>query len=274
MPTVSPSFSASWETSPWTTDRVYGPAFFRYNGGMKVLLTSGGTKVPIDRVRYLMNSSHGTFGSKIAWELLGATEDVELLFFTAEWALTPFTVNVNLDDRTEEYAHALVSKLASRRRAVGRRYVERTYKDFDRYESGLEILVRDFRPDVVVLAAAVSDYLCASYVDGKIRSSEDLNVALTHAPKLIGKVKEWRPEAKLVGFKLMVDSDDDQLIAAAQKSILDNRCEFVVANDLRDIRQGRHRLLIADPGGVQEHETDPDDPNHLARVVAHKILGI
>ena len=33
---------------------------------MKILITSGGTKVPIDRVRSITNMSQGTFGSRIA----------------------------------------------------------------------------------------------------------------------------------------------------------------------------------------------------------------
>ena len=33
---------------------------------MKILITSGGTKVPIDRVRSITNMSCGTFGSRIA----------------------------------------------------------------------------------------------------------------------------------------------------------------------------------------------------------------
>ena len=37
---------------------------------MKVLITSGGTKVPIDTVRHIGNMSSGTFGAKIAFQLL------------------------------------------------------------------------------------------------------------------------------------------------------------------------------------------------------------
>ena len=33
---------------------------------MKILITSGGTKVSIDRVRSITNMSQGTFGSRIA----------------------------------------------------------------------------------------------------------------------------------------------------------------------------------------------------------------
>ena len=37
-------------------------------GTMKILITSGGTKVKIDQVRHIGNMSKGTFGSKIAEE--------------------------------------------------------------------------------------------------------------------------------------------------------------------------------------------------------------
>ena len=33
---------------------------------MNILVTSGGTKIPIDRVRSITNMSRGTFGSRIA----------------------------------------------------------------------------------------------------------------------------------------------------------------------------------------------------------------
>jgi len=37
---------------------------------MKILVTSGGTKVPIDDVRSITNTSSGSFGSKIVTSLL------------------------------------------------------------------------------------------------------------------------------------------------------------------------------------------------------------
>jgi phosphopantothenoylcysteine synthetase/decarboxylase len=61
---------------------------------MKILLTSGGTKVKIDRVRHIGNMSHGTFGSAIAKHLL-SWEDVNLTFLYSEHSNTPFTYSVN-----------------------------------------------------------------------------------------------------------------------------------------------------------------------------------
>jgi phosphopantothenoylcysteine decarboxylase/phosphopantothenate--cysteine ligase len=37
---------------------------------LKILITSGGTKIPIDAVRYITNMSSGTFGAKIATQAL------------------------------------------------------------------------------------------------------------------------------------------------------------------------------------------------------------
>jgi phosphopantothenoylcysteine synthetase/decarboxylase len=43
---------------------------------MKILITSGGTKIPIDTVRDITNMSTGTFGTKIAEECLRKGHDV------------------------------------------------------------------------------------------------------------------------------------------------------------------------------------------------------
>jgi len=151
-----------------------------------------------------------------------------------------------------------------------RRYTEYEYRDFLSYAELLEIRVKEM-PDVVILAAAVSDYLTTP-MTGKARSGGDMAIHLHPAPKLITKVKEWYPDCKLVGFKLLVDSTDEQLVMAARNSVEKNGCEFVVANDLRDIKAGEHRLLIVDKDGVEEFKTDPADPDFLAGVVAARAL--
>jgi len=46
---------------------------------MKILITSGGTKVKIDDVRHIGNMSTGKFGTEIARECLLAGHDVTLL---------------------------------------------------------------------------------------------------------------------------------------------------------------------------------------------------
>jgi hypothetical protein len=117
---------------------------------MNILITSGGTKVPIDRVRHIANMSSGTFGSKIAYESLKADHNVH--FFYAKDSKTPFTVRKNLlkintlNDSLRE-----IQNLYNDFIKYYQNYQEITYEDFNSYFAKLEQLVKDTSPDVIVL---------------------------------------------------------------------------------------------------------------------------
>lgn len=229
---------------------------------MKILITSGGTKIPIDSVRHIANMSKGTFGSKIAAQaLLGGHK---VIFLAAKNSKTPYTYTVNmLADNNPSLAQAAILNEFSNN------YDLHTYETYDDYAFVLEKLIKKEKPDAVVLAAAVSDYGCKQ-MNGKIRSKDDLIIELFALPKIISKIHEWCPTTKLVGFKLLVGSTKQELIEAAKKSYEQNHCAFVVANDLRDIKQGKHKLQIVDTE-VREYQTDPKDPEYLARCVVKEI---
>jgi phosphopantothenate--cysteine ligase len=242
---------------------------------MNILITSGGTKVAIDRVRHIANMSSGTFGSKIAMEALEYGNAVN--FFKAENSKSPFMMRLDLMEK--RYANALgdLLKLNSKYMKYRHQYRESVYRNFDEYMGGLESLVESSNPDVIILAAAVSDYGVDNYVDGKIRTKDsDMTIKLKPLPKVISKVKEWAPNAYLVGFKLLVDSTDEELVYNAEKSVKDNKCDMVVANDLRDIKNNAHKLLIVKPNNyVAEYKFNPsvNDSNYLARMVIEEIMN-
>lgn len=231
---------------------------------MKILVTSGGTKIPIDRVRHIQNMSSGTFGSKIALEALRSGNEVT--FLKADHSKSPFFVEVDvLKDKTalqkihEANADAIL---------YGYKYSELVYQDFDSYFSQLHHLLTTEHFDVVILAAAVSDYGVENYLDGKIRSKDsDMIIKLKALPKIISQVKLWNPKVFLVGFKLLVDSTDKELVEAARKSIEVNQCDLVVANDLRDIKENDHRIHIVTKNHSLMNRSKKEDPNFLARCV-------
>jgi phosphopantothenate-cysteine ligase len=213
---------------------------------MNVLITSGGTKVPIDPARDLTNMSSGTFGSKIATEFLARGHRVHYLI--PKDGKTPFSQRIDLKHATN-ISEVLTSvghliQFAEMNRG---RYYECNYRDYEDYARKLEEGVKAFQPDIVVLVAAVSDYLC-DYSDNKIRSAKELTIQLRPALKLISQVKLWHPTTTLVGFKLLVEASDDDLIEAAQASIVRNGCDMVVANDLDTIKAGNHRIIIVRKG--------------------------
>ncbi len=209
---------------------------------MRILITSGGTKVPIDPVRDITNMSSGRFGSNIATAFLERDHDVH--YMVSKYGRSPFSTTFDFyqnDNWEREIGNfARLHNFCQKHR---KHYHEYRYKDFEEYAAALEQNIKYLQPDIVLLAAAVSDYL-VPYTDNKMRSSDDMTLRMTPAPKLIAKVKLWHPETTLVGFKLLVEATDDQLFDAAQGSITTNGCDMVVANDLRTIMEGKHRIII------------------------------
>lgn len=214
---------------------------------MRVLITSGGTKIPIDRVRSITNMSSGTFGSAICANFLQQAHDVD--FVMAEGSKTPFELRLSGEDHhNARHFEDWQSWVKEHRK----QYKAYTYKTYEDYAKVIAKLLTSNTYDVIVLAAAVSDYGVANYVDGKIRTSASLEIQLEPLGKVISNVRVMQPQAYFVGFKLLVNSKDEELIEAAQDSIKRNGCDMIVANDLRDIQQNDHRLLIVTRSGVLE----------------------
>jgi len=71
-------------------------------------------------------------------------------------------------------------------------------------------------------------------------------------PKVIRLIKELQPQTLLVSFKLEVHKSEEELIRIAHQSLLANRADLVLANDLYQIEQGRHVGYIVNPAGEVE----------------------
>lgn len=211
---------------------------------MKILITSGGTKIPIDRVRSITNMSKGTFGSRIADEFWQNGlerkldkrngEDVEqiekITFFMAKGSKMP----TNEKDDVYEYGKGAYTPFE---------FVE--YSTFDEYKTGIEKLLSEEKFDIIVVAAAVSDYGVANYYNGKYRSREDdMCIKLVKLPKILPIMRKMAPDSVICGFKLLVDSTYEELIKAMEKQIDETNVDLVVGNDLRDIKADDHQLFI------------------------------
>lgn len=231
---------------------------------MKILVTSGGTKIKIDRVRSITNMSSGTFGSKIAGQYL--TLGHEVIFLKAKGSKSPMS---RLVDFRTGVRLAELAKWYTACDANISRYTEYDYTTYEDYSEMLTFIMGLEKPDMILLAAAVSDYGVANYVDGKIRTKGNLSIDLTPLPKIIGTVKQALPNTKLVGFKLLVDSKPEELIEEARKSIANNGCDMVVANDLRDIQLAQHRVHIVTPTAVYDYSNQDHDLAHM--VVKHSF---
>ena len=224
---------------------------------MKILITSGGTKVPIDRVRSITNMSQGTFGSRIAdaffYKGLEAfrSEDKEnaiekITFFTAKNGKLPTAQSLN--DETYEDGYRPIDIIS--------------YSTFDEYKSGIEELLKKETYDIIVVAAAVSDYGVANYYNGKYRSREDdMCIKLVKLPKTLPIMRKLASDAVICGFKLLVDSTEDELLDAMRRQISESDVDLVVGNDLRDIKNDDHQLLVVSKHGANPRKYKKDDGN-------------
>lgn len=209
---------------------------------MKILVTGGGTKVKIDDIRSITNEATGSFPAKIAKRFL---EDNQVDYLISNGGIGPFTYNLNFYKKESviNYELSPISNIFDSYIKFKDRYNEYYYETYQEYYQNLVELLKN-KPDVVFLGAAVSDYGCDPE-DGKISSNKNsLTIKLGKLPKIISTIKSYCPKTILVGFKLLYDVTDDELIAAAKKSIVENGCDFVIANDYKKLKAGNKEMIL------------------------------
>ena len=186
---------------------------------MKILITSGGCKVPIDDVRHIGNFSSGRFGKELAEAFLNRGHEV--IFFHENGSLRPYS-----DENGEPYEKA---KLFS-------------YKFYEDY-LGVKELISKENPDVIISAAAISDYI-VDKKEGKISSkSEELTLTLKKGEKVISQFRSLAPQALVIGFKLLVGPTEEEINSAVNK-VFASGVDMVIYNDLLELRKGNAQRRI------------------------------
>ena len=74
-------------------------------------------------------------------------------------------------------------------------------------------------------------------------------------PKVIGQIKKMAPEVTLVGFKLLEGVSKEELYQVASKLREKNNADFIVANDLAKIGNGKHWAMILNEKGISKECT-------------------
>jgi phosphopantothenoylcysteine decarboxylase/phosphopantothenate--cysteine ligase len=180
---------------------------------MHCVVTAGPTYEPLDKVRRLTNFSTGRLGTELANFLSDAGHDVTLL----------------------------IGEQATYRGPAGARHIQSFSTTADLREK-LESL-RATPVHALFHASAVSDFTfgkvwkrsatgeMSEVQSGKFSTrDEGLLVELRPATKIIASLRDWFPNAWLVGWKYEVDGDRDSVIAKAVQQIAENRMNGCVAN--------------------------------------------
>lgn len=164
--------------------------------GKKVMVTAGPTIAPIDPVRYITNRSTGKMGYAIAEEARDRGAKVTLI--SGETGIkAPFGVNVVKVSTNEEMLKAVLDNFSCN--------------------------------DIVVKAAAVSDYKAKNYSSKKIKKSEDnLLIEFVKDNDILKKLGEIKTTQILVGFA----AESNDLIENAMLKLKRKNLDYIVANDI------------------------------------------
>jgi phosphopantothenoylcysteine decarboxylase/phosphopantothenate--cysteine ligase len=194
-------------------------------GALKILVTAGGTRMPLDAVRSIVNGSTGRTGAALAADLAALGHAVTLL--TAEGA-----------PAAEDLAR-----------------LER-YDDFGSFERALRRLLTEETFDVLVQAAAVSDWrpvgAAEAQAAGKIDPDTDtLTLHFERTPKLVGLARGWsrNPQLRIIAFKLTSGADADARRRKVAQVLAHEGVVAVVANDLKEWPRWEFWM---DPTGMPE----------------------
>ncbi|MGH9136257.1 MAG: bifunctional phosphopantothenoylcysteine decarboxylase/phosphopantothenate--cysteine ligase CoaBC [Acidimicrobiales bacterium] len=174
-------------------ERVLGPPDL---AGLKVLVTAGGTREPIDPVRFISNRSSGKQGHAVADDAASRGADV-VLVTTVDRPAVP-GVEVVRVDTAAEMADA--------------------------------VLRRSHASDVVIMAAAVADFRPVDPATRKIKKASGVpELTLEPTVDILAALGERkRPGQTIVGFA----AETDDVVANAAEKLAKKGADLVVANDV------------------------------------------
>ncbi len=203
--------------------------------GRTVLVTAGPTQEPIDTVRFISNPSSGKMGYAIAQA--ARERGAEVILVAGPTSLTPPLGVKSYYIRTAaEMRHAVLHEFE--------------------------------KADIVIKAAAVSDYRPKQSVPYKLKKTEDVQlIELVRNPDILAELGQRKGRRLLVGFA----AETDDLLANAQKKVWAKNLDMIIANDVSQegvgFRSDENKVsILYDDGRVE------DLPQMPKQKLAHEIL--
>lgn len=202
--------------------------------GRKVLVIGGSSEEPIDDMRVITNKGTGESAVAIARAAYERGADVDL------WM-----------------GHATVPMPSFLR-----------VKRFSAVED-LTPLLDNIDHGIVIVPAALSDFAPAK-AEGKISSlRSEVELKLCALPKVIDELK--RTGRVVVAFKAESNVTRDKLVHKARERLRSSSVDLVVANDLKDVHEGRTRAIIVRKRGERDVEGTKEE---LANALLDEILSL
>jgi phosphopantothenoylcysteine decarboxylase / phosphopantothenate---cysteine ligase len=169
--------------------------------GHTILVTAGGTREPLDPVRFVGNRSSGRQGVAIAVAAAARGADVTLVAANLEIPVPDSVTVVTVGTARE------LDEAAQRESRVA---------------------------DAVIMAAAVADYRPESVSEAKIKkdaAGDRFTIDMVKNPDILVGLVKSRPAGQiLIGFAAETEPDQDALLSIGRAKISSKGCDYLVIN--------------------------------------------
>ena len=187
--------------------------------GLKVVISAGPTREPLDPVRFISNRSSGKMGYAVAAAARDAGAEVTLVSGPVALATPPGVRRLDVETAEQMYraVHAAIAGA-----------------------------------DIYIGAAAVADYTPARCATDKIKKTSDcFELSLQKAPDILASVAVLEPRPYTVGFA----AETTDVEKHARDKLVRKRLDLIAANEVgTDLAFDREEnaLLVLWPGGRRE----------------------
>ncbi|MCU1596468.1 MAG: coaBC [Glaciihabitans sp.] len=185
--------------------------------GRRIVVTAGGTREPLDPVRFIGNRSSGKQG--VALALAAAARGAEVTLIGAN-------LEVEVSDGTgagDTSAQSIV--------------VQRVGTSLELSDA---VTAAALKADVVIMAAAVADYRPESVAEAKIKKETQgdiLQLTLVKNPDILHDLSAARSASNragqtIIGFAAETETDPEALLALGRAKIARKGCDYLVLNSV------------------------------------------
>jgi phosphopantothenoylcysteine decarboxylase/phosphopantothenate--cysteine ligase len=168
--------------------------------GVRVVVTAGGTREPLDPVRALTNRSSGKMGFALAAEAALRGAECVLIAGPSAQPTPPGVARVDVESALDMRAAVLREQASA---------------------------------EIVVMAAAVADFRPAAPAGRKLKKEDlgegaGLTLELVANPDILAEISRARGRRIVVGFA----AESHDVLAAARRKLARKGCDLLVANDI------------------------------------------
>ncbi|HKK94910.1 MAG TPA: phosphopantothenoylcysteine decarboxylase [Anaerovoracaceae bacterium] len=225
---------------------------------MKIIITGGPTNEHIDEIMKITNMSTGGMAVSLGRLFYDAGYDVVLILNNSVRAMKDSNLKIVRVETADEMLKAIEHEAESdnvdafiHASAVGD------------YKAEFSFLMEDIADEIFTNIKnfdSVDDVLkvlknpkCKLDDSSKISSYQgNLTVKLTMTPKIIEKLRFWYPNSILVGCKLLDNVSKGELFDTATALCNKNDMDYILANDLKDLKNGHGERYLINKEGFTE----------------------